>query len=155
MVNSAKPSPTLHDLRKQLMAAAKTLPDVPGYLAGIADDTRRADCEALIFELKKATKCEPRVWPGSMIGFGDMHYRYASGHEGDTFFLGFASRKDVITLYLNAGLCDSEAEVAALGDVRHGKGCVYIKRLADIHLPALRKLLKSSLKRNKALSVPN
>jgi hypothetical protein len=123
-------------------------PAVETYLARIADETRRADCVTLIDMMRKTTKHEPKMW-GTMVGFGDLHYRYATGHEGDTFLLGFASRKPDLTLYLGACFAATTPELDALGKHKCGKGCLYIRRLEDVDLAALRRLLATALTRNK------
>ena len=114
---------------------------VGDYFAAIDDEARRKDCEALAGLMAKATKQPPRMWGASIVGFGSYHYRYASGREGDTCIVGFSSRKGDISVYgLNA------AEGAAgllpkLGKHKAGKGCVYIKRLGDVDLKVLEKLV--------------
>jgi hypothetical protein len=124
-------------------------PAVDKFLAGIASEERRTDCTALIDMMRKATKHEPKMW-GTMVGFGSVHYRYASGHEGDTFLLGFASRKPDLTLYLGACFQAEQSSLSELGKHKRGKGCLYIRRLADVDLAALRRLLATAVNRNKA-----
>src|ERR1700761_534992 len=98
---------------------------VDAYLAGIPNESRRADCLTLIEMMRKASKHEPKMW-GTMVGFGDLHYRYESGREGDTFLLGFASRKPDLTLYLGACFADQAPSLDELGAYKCGKGCLYI-----------------------------
>ncbi len=104
--------------------------------------------------MKAATGHEPKMWGASMVGFGDLHYRYESGHEGDTFLLGFASRKPDLTLYLGACLARHEDKVKPLGKYKAGKGCLYIRRLADIDIDALRLLLADAAAANARRNVP-
>jgi hypothetical protein len=113
---------------------------VEEYLAAIDDEARRKDCEALADLMAKATKQPPRMWGASIVGFGSYHYRYASGREGDTCVVGFSSRKGDISVYgLNAA---GAAELLPkLGKHKAGKGCVYIKRLSDVDLKVLEKLV--------------
>ena len=81
-----------------------------------------------------------------MVGFGDYHYVYASGHEGDTFLTGFSPRKDALVLYFNAGLQERfAAELAKLGKAKASKGCLYIKKLADVDLAVLREMIKQNV----------
>ena len=114
---------------------------VADYLAAIDDEARRKDCEALADLMAKATKQPPRMWGASIVGFGSYHYRYASGREGDTCVVGFSSRKGDISMYgLNAA--EGAAELLPkLGKHKAGKGCVYIKRLSDVDLKVLEKLV--------------
>jgi hypothetical protein len=113
---------------------------VEDYLAAIDDEARRKDCEALADLMAKATKQPPRMWGASIVGFGSYHYRYASGREGDTCVVGFSSRKGDITVY---GLCAAGVAglLPRLGKHKAGKGCVYIKRLSDVDLKVLEKLV--------------
>jgi hypothetical protein len=117
---------------------------VADYLAAIDDEARRADCEALAALMAKATKQPPRMWGASIVGFGSYHYRYASGREGDTCVVGFSSRKGDISVYgLNAA-AGADGLLAKLGKHKAGKGCVYIKRLSDVDLKVLEKLVAGS-----------
>jgi hypothetical protein len=134
------------------MAELKTKPtavSVDAFIAAIADEARRADCLTLVDLMRKVTKQEPTMWGPSIIGFGSIHYRYDTGHEGDTCLLGFASRKPDITIYLNAAMmvvCDA---IRSLGKCKASKGCLYIRRLADVDLAALRRLLTTAAAHNK------
>ncbi len=111
---------------------------VEGYLAAIDDEARRKDCAALAELMARATKQPPRMWGASIVGFGSYHYRYASGREGESCVVGFSSRKGDISVYgLNA---DAEL-LSELGKHKSGKGCVYIKRLSDVNLQVLEKLV--------------
>jgi Domain of unknown function (DU1801) len=123
-------------------------PAVDAYLVGIVNESRRADCITLIELMRKASGHEPRMW-GTMVGFGDLHYRYESGREGDTFLVGFASRKPDLTLYLGACLADLTPALAGLGKHTLSKGCLYIRRLEDVDLAVLRRALAASVKRNR------
>jgi hypothetical protein len=117
---------------------------VAGYLARIEDDTRRADCEKLAELMAKATRQPPRMWGASIVGFGSYHYKYESGREGDSCLVGFSSRKGDISVYgLNAA-DDASALLGRLGKHKGGKGCVYIKTLADVDLKVLAKLVAAA-----------
>lgn len=134
------------------MAELKTRPtgeDVEAFLAGVADEQKRRDCYTVLELMKKATGSEPRMWGPSIVGFGSYHYEYASGREGDGMLTGFSPRKQNLTLYLMAGFDGSE-ELARLGKHTTGKSCLYIKRLDDVHLPTLEKLIRGSVRRLKA-----
>lgn len=123
----------------------KTEESVDNFLNGIADEQRRNDCIAVLALMKAATKAEPKMWGSSIVGLGHLHYRYASGREGDWFTLGFSPRKEALTLYLAGGIEAHTALLAKLGKHKTGKGCLYIKRLEDIHLPTLKALLKAAV----------
>jgi Domain of unknown function (DU1801) len=129
------------------VATQKTKPttsSVEEFVKSIDDPKRREDCLALIALMKKITKSEPRMWGPSIVGFGDHHYRYESGHEGDTFVLGFSPRKDALTLYLGGGIERFQATLDQLGKHKTGKGCLYIRKLEDVHESVLAKLLKQA-----------
>jgi len=128
------------------MAENKTRPtgaSVAIWLDGIRDEERRKDCATLIQMMKKATKETPRMW-GTMVGFGEHHYRYESGREGDIFAMGFASRKPDLVLYLMSGPEKHSALLAKLGRHKLGKCCLYVRRLADVDSAVLGKLLAAS-----------
>ena len=117
---------------------------VEGYLGAIEDDRRRGDCEALAKLMKKATKQPAKMWGSSIVGFGSYHYRYESGREGDTCLVGFSSRKGEISVYGLQAAPGAEGLLAKLGKHKTGKGCVYIKALADVDLKVLEKLVGSA-----------
>lgn len=119
--------------------------DIAAFVAGIEDEARRADAEALLDLMSAATTEEPRLWGSSMIGFGTYHYRYASGREGDWFKVGFAPRKSNITVYLLSGMVGYDDLLAKLGPHKAGKSCVYVKRLADVDRDVLTELVKRSV----------
>ncbi len=130
----------------------KTEVNVEDFLNSIADDTRRTDCFTVLEFMKKATKTEPKMWGPSIVGCGEYHYKYASGHEGDTCLVGFASRKDAIVLYLCGRDENSEKLLPTLGKYKSGKGCLYIKKLADVDQKVLQSLIKYSVAKIKSLS---
>src|SRR5262245_62290611 len=104
------------------MAEPKTKPTEAGvdsFLNGVADVQRRADAFRVLEIMKEITGQPPRMWGPTMVGFGEYHYVYASGHEGDTFLTGFAPRKDALALYFTAGLQERfAAELAKLGKAK-------------------------------------
>jgi hypothetical protein len=125
-----------------------TKESVAGFIARIRDEGRREDCLKLVRMMKQATGKSPRMW-GTMIGFGDWHYRYESGHEGDTFQLGFASRKPDLVLYVMCGPNWQEDLLAKLGKHRTGVSCLYVRRLADVDEGVLRKLIEAAARHMK------
>ncbi|HEX3313700.1 MAG TPA: DUF1801 domain-containing protein [Gemmataceae bacterium] len=136
--------------------ASKPDPAVDAYLAGIVNESRRADCVALIDMMRKASGHEPKMW-GTMVGFGDFHYRYESGREGDTFLIGFASRKPDLTLYLGACFAarmETKESLGKLGKHKCGKGCLYLRRLGDVDLVELRRMMAEAVKRTRKMAAP-
>jgi len=123
----------------------ETAASVEAFLDGIADEARRADCRALVAMMREITGAEPKLWGASIVGFGTYHYRYASGHEGDTCLAGFSPRKKELTLYLLPGLDRFRPLLDRLGRHREGKGCLYLRRLADVDTAALHELVAASV----------
>ena len=143
------------------MATNKTQPTqlpIADYLAAIEDNSRRSDCETLVKLMQQLTKQAPVIWGNgnesgifsNMVGFGNYHYKYASGTEGDWFLTGFAMRKADITIYVMSGFEDVPELMAKLGKFKNSKGCLYIKKLADIDQDVLAKLIKQSVRNLKA-----
>jgi len=119
---------------------------VATFLAAIGDDRRRQDCIEIARLMERATKAQPRMWGSGVVGFGNRHYKYASGREGDWFVLGFSPRKGDITLYLATGLDSFEHQLATLGRHKAGKSCLYVKQLADVDVKVLKAILAASAK---------
>jgi hypothetical protein len=136
------------------MAELKTQPtgaSVAAFLARIPDPTRREDCRALARLMQQVTRSRPKMWGTSIVGFGSYHYTYGSGREAEWFLAGFSPRKQDLTLYLMAGIERYPALQAKLGKHKHGRSCVHIKRLADVDLAVLRKLVAASVRDMKRL----
>ena len=132
-----------------VMAELKTRPDdssVDAYLEGVSDLQRRADTRSVMAIMQEVTGEPPRLWGGSMIGFGTYHYRYETGREGDWFLTGVAPRKGALTVYIMAGFDRYEALMARLGKHSVGRSCLYIKRLSDVDLDVLRELIERSVR---------
>lgn len=130
------------------MAELKTKPteaSVEEYLDAIEDPRRRADCAAILALMKRVTNFEPKMWGPSMVGFGSYHYRYASGHEGDAYLAGFSFRKPEIVVYIADGFESRDELLRQIGKHRTGKVCLYFKRLSDIDVGVLEKLVKASV----------
>ena len=124
-----------------------TKASVDQFLQGIKDENKREDCYQVLKIMKKVTKSEPKMWGPSIIGFGDHHYVYESGREGDWFVTGFSPRVQNLTLYLMGGF-DREL-LKKLGKYKTGKGCLYINKLADVDLKVLNELIATSVKQAK------
>ena len=125
-----------------------TRASVEKFLEGIKDEKKRQDCYQLLKIMKKATKAEPKMWGTSIIGFGDYHYVYASGREGDWFITGFSPRVQNLTLYTMGGF-DRDV-LKRLGKYKTGKGCLYINKLEDVDTKVLDELITKSVKKSKA-----
>jgi hypothetical protein len=119
--------------------------DVVKFLEKVEPEQKREDSFKLLGLMKKVTKSEPSMWGDSIIGFGDYHYKYASGREADWFAAGFSPRKQNLTLYLMSGFGGYEEVLSRLGKHSTGKGCLYIKKLDDIDLDTLEELVRKSV----------
>ena len=131
------------------MAENKTKPtakSVEAFLKRVEDPKRREDAFAVLALMKKITKEQPVIWGDSLIGFGSYHYKYDSGREGDFFITGFSPRKTALTLYLMSGFKPFDDLMSKLGKYKTGKGCLYIKKLEDVDLKVLEKLIRESVK---------
>jgi hypothetical protein len=124
----------------------KTEASVADFIAAIQDEATRTDCETLIKLMQQVTKAEPYMFGSSIVGFGSYHYKYASGREGDAPLTGFSPRKQNLTLYIMAGFEHYDDLLAKLGKHSTGKSCLYVKRLSDLHMPTLKKLVRESVK---------
>lgn len=119
---------------------------VAKFLNAIQDEKVRQDCWAIVEIMQAATQAKPKMWGTHIVGFGSYHYVYASGKEGDWPLTAFSPRKQNITLYIMAGFEQYDELLAKLGPHSTGKSCLYIKRLADVHQPTLKKLVRASVK---------
>lgn len=131
------------------MSEQKTKPtdqSVESFLAAVPDAQKREDSYVLLAMMREIMGESPRMWGPSMIGFGEYHYKYATGHQGDSFIIGFSPRKAAISLYFT---CDIEGDFAealkSLGKFKVGKGCLYVKRLAEIDLAVLREMVETAV----------
>lgn len=118
--------------------------DVEAYLNSVEHDKRREDSFEVLELMKDVTGEEPKMWGSSIVGFGDYHYKYESGREGDWFVTGFAPRKKALTLYIMAGFDGYEDLLSNLGKFKTGKSCLYINKIEDVDLDVLRELVAKS-----------
>lgn len=131
------------------MAEPKTKPtkeSVVKFLNAIEDETKRKDCKTVTKLMEEVTGEKAVMWGTSIVGFGSYHYKYASGQEADWPRAGFSPRKQNLTIYIMGGFEKHPELMEKLGKYTTSKGCLYIKRLADIHLPTLKKLVRESVK---------
>ena len=126
----------------------KTGASVAAFIAGIEDDATRKDCKALLTIFKDATKAKPCMWGSAIVGFGD--FQYTRGRASYEWFLaGFSPRKQNLVLYLMSGYERFPELMAKLGKHATGKSCLYIKRLSDVDVPTLKKLVAACVKQMK------
>lgn len=122
----------------------KTDASVDEYLAGIAGP-RGDDARALNDLLTEVTGLEPALWGPSIVGYGDRHLVYESGRELDWFLVGFAARKQALTLYLTERFEGYDVLLGKLGPHTTGVGCLYVKRLSDVDPGVLTELVRRSV----------
>jgi hypothetical protein len=118
---------------------------VDSHIAVIANEEQRDDAQTLVALMRRVTKQEPRMWGPSIVGFGSYHYKYVSGHEGDSALAGFAVRGSELVVYIASGFEGRDALLAQLGKHKTGKVCVYIRRLANVDLRVLETLVARSI----------
>jgi len=115
------------------------------FLGGITPTQKQEDCFSLLKTMKDITGLTPKMWGPSIIGFGDYHYKYKSGREGDFFRIGFSPRAQNLTIYIMPGFLSFDDELSRLGKYKIGKSCLYIKHLSDIDETVLREMLVKGL----------
>lgn len=120
------------------------------YIAAIADETRRSDCETLASLMSKASKQPAVMWGTAIVGVGVHKYDLAGGKTGEICAVGFSSRKSDISIYGVTGHRGAAALLARLGKHTLGKSCLYVKRLADVDLEVLETLIARSFKARSA-----
>ncbi|MEM8497408.1 MAG: DUF1801 domain-containing protein [Pseudomonadota bacterium] len=130
------------------MTSNKTVPTtvkVKDFLKTIDDPQQRKDCQVLKKMMQNATGKRAKMWGSSIIGFGEYHYKYDSGREGDHILVGFAPRKKQLVLYIMPGFKLWPKHMNTLGKYKTGKSCLYIKKLADVDLKVLDSLVSESV----------
>jgi Domain of unknown function (DU1801) len=119
---------------------------VEEFIGTVADEQQRVDAYQITALMERLSGHPPKMWGPSIIGFGQYHYKYASGHEGDMARISFSPRKSRTVLYIAAGFTGHAELMAKLGKHKTGKSCLYIKRLGDVDETVLEQLCKASLK---------
>jgi hypothetical protein len=120
----------------------KTRASVDGFLDSIKDEQRRADCRSIQQIMAKATASKGQMWGAGIVGFGEYSQKYADGSERTWMRIAFAPRIDRITLYLSPDFDGYRDLMTKLGKYQAGNSCIHIKRLADVDLPTLKKLIR-------------
>ncbi len=133
--------------------------NVDDFISAFVDDeTKRKDSYELIKIMQEVTGFEPKMWGPSIIGFGSYHYKYDSGHEGDAPLAAFSPRKAAISLYVYSPSDEKEEKeelLSKLGKHKASKGCLYVKKLADIDVEILKKMISLSIENTKKLYPSN
>ena len=114
------------------------------FVETIKDEARRRDTKTVMAMMEKASGHVPQMWGSSIVGFGTYTYKYASGREGEWCVTGLSPRKDSLTVYILPGLHLQQDNLKKLGKFTTGKSCIYIKKLDDVNLPVLEKMVKQA-----------
>ena len=120
--------------------------DVNAFIQNVADERQRADAHKIAAMMERLTGHEPKMYGSSIVGFGNCHYKYESGREGDMPRLAFSPRKGKTVLYITDGYSKYADLMARLGKHKTGRSCLYIKRLSDVDEAVLEQLCAESLK---------
>ena len=131
-------------MAKKQLVNTETDRSVEEFLSGVKSKVRQADSRALLEIMKEITGKEPKIWGRSIVGFGKYSYKRKSGDEFEWFNVGFSPGKAHMTIYVMYDINLEEAWLRELGPHKTGKGCLYIKKLEQINLPILRKIITKS-----------
>ncbi len=130
------------------MAELKTKPNqqsVEAFIDSVEPEWKRDDAREILKLIQKITGEEPVMWGDSIVGFGNYHYKYETGREGDWFLAGFSPRKQSMTVYMMGGFSGQDELLEKLGKHKNSVGCLYIKKLADVDIDILEKMIKRSV----------
>ena len=117
---------------------------VTAFINAVENDTRKRDAKTALALFKKVTGEKPKMWGPSIIGFGEYHYKYESGREGDMLNVGFSPRKANMVMYVMGSLGDDEPLLKKLGKYKTGRACLYVNKFDDIDLKILEKMIAKS-----------
>jgi hypothetical protein len=120
----------------------RTDASVADFLAGVDNDPRREDAQAVCALMTEVTGEQPAMWGASIVGFGSYEYRYGSGQQGVWLAVGFSPRKQSLTVYISEGLDGHADLLRRLGRHSTGKSCLYLARLSEVDLEVLRELVR-------------
>jgi hypothetical protein len=132
-------------MAKSTNKTTHTTRSVKDFINEVENETKRNESHQLIEIFKELTGFEPIMYGPSIVGFGNYHYKYESGREGDAPLAGFSPRKDAFAIYLATEFNKKEELLAQLGKYKIGAGCLYVKKLDDVKLPILKKLITNSV----------
>ena len=131
-------------MKKKSLVNAETDRSVPEFIASISNKVRKKDSEALLELMQEITGKEPKIWGTRIVGFGKYSYARKNGDEFDWFNVGFSPGKAHMTLYVMYDLEKQQTMLNQLGPHRHGRGCLYIKKLEDVDLDVLKEMIAKS-----------
>jgi len=132
-------------MRMAELKTKKNDQSVEAFLNTVTDPSKREDCFEIMKLMQEVTQEEPKMWGDSIVGFGDYHYKYKSGREGDWFLIGFSPRKRNLTLYIMSGFTRYGEILGKLGKFKTGKSCLYINKFSDVNKETLTQLATESV----------
>ena len=118
---------------------------VKNFINAVDNDQKRRDSWDLVALMKEVTGAEPKMWGSSLVGFGQYHYKYESGREGDFFLTGFSPRKSALTVYIMPGFSAYEEQMTRLGPHKTGKSCLYLRNLNVVDRGVLEEIIRDSV----------
>ena len=124
----------------------ETTVSVTDFIATVKEEIKRKDCFRLIELINQQTGLEPRMWGPGIVGFGSYHYKYESGHEGDSPLIAFSPRASAITLYLSGNFENRDELLEKLGKYKTEKGCIYVRKLDEINIDTLQLMISNHIK---------
>jgi hypothetical protein len=131
----------------------ETETSVTDFINTVDDETKRSDSFQLVDLMGSITGLPAKMWGSAIIGFDSRHYKYDSGHEGDTPVVAFSPRKAAISLYL-CGFPSRDILLQKFGKYKTGKGCIYVKKLSDIDMAVLKEMVTASFANYKLTNQP-
>jgi uncharacterized protein DUF1801 len=123
---------------------------VADFVRSIDDEQKRSDCKEIMKMMAAASGKRAKMWGANIIGYGQYHYKYESGREGDSMRVGLSPRTNNISIYIIPGFGKYQSLLEKLGKYKTGKSCLYIKRLDDVNIKVLQKIIEDSLRVMKA-----
>jgi hypothetical protein len=118
---------------------------VENFINAVENEQKRRDSRDMIALMSKITGAKPKMWGKSLVGFGQYHYKYASGREGNFFLTGFSPRKTALTIYIMPGFSAYKELMARLGPHKTGKSCLYLKNLDVVDRKVLEEIIRDSV----------
>lgn len=128
---------------------------VADFLDAIPNAQIREDSRTIVRIMQAATNARPRMWGTGIIGFGECRITHSDGRESDWMLIGFAPRRQRLTLYIMDGFKRYDELLSRLGKHSHGKACLHVRRLTDVDVPTLTKLIRESVRHRIATSAPH
>jgi len=135
-------------MAKKTLANTETDRDVNEYIEAISNKRRKEDSKTILKIMRDITGVEPKIWGVSIVGFGKYKYKRKSGEEYEWFDVGFSPGKAHLSIYVMYDLEQEKQLLDQLGPYKNGRSCLYIKRLDQIEMSVLKKIIRKSMVRN-------